>query len=73
MSAWADNAAAFMHLAITERRLAHRYQRLANEAADQGDGYQYRQNAAEAKRLWNAAKWHLSAARDHHTLATRKH
>lgn len=69
-SEWAKNAAAFMNLAITERRLALNARRLAANAETADDARHYR---AEARRLWDAAKWHVSQARDHHTLAQRKH
>lgn len=68
MSAWADNAAAFLHLAITERRLALNARRLAANADNADDARHYR---AEAKRLWERAKWHVSEARIHQTLGAR--
>lgn len=71
MSEWAMNAAAFLSLALTQRRLSWGYRRLANEDAEQGDGYQYSQNVAEARRLWRAAKDSLSWARHHRDLGAR--
>lgn len=70
MSEWAKNASAFMSLAITERRLALNARRLAANAETADDAKHYR---AEARRLWDAAKWHVSQARDNRTLAQRTH
>ena len=69
-SEWARNAAALMRLATTQRRLALRARRLAENAETAEDAKLYR---AEARRLWDAAKWHMAQARDNRTLAMRKH
>ncbi len=67
-SEWARNAAAFLHLAITERRLAINARRLAANAETADDAKHYR---AEARRLWERAKWHVSEARIHQQLGAR--
>jgi len=68
LSEWAKNAAAFMSLAITERRLALKARRLEANAETADDAKYYR---AEARRLWDRAKWHVSEARIHKTLGAR--
>ena len=65
MSVWAKNAAAFMSLAITQRRLALKYRREAVNATSADDAKFCR---AEAKRLWNEAREHVSHARHHREL-----
>lgn len=67
-SEWARNADAFLHLAITERRLALRARRLAANAETADDANHYR---AEARRLWERARWHVSEARIHQQLGAR--
>lgn len=68
MSEWDRNAAAFMSLAITERRLALEARKMAANAETAEDAKHYR---AEAKRLWDRAEWHQSEARHHQTLGAR--
>lgn len=70
---WAKNAEAFFHLALTQRRLAHRYRRWALEDEAAGRLVAYRHYSDEAKRLWRDAKGHLTLARSNHELAQRKH
>ena len=68
---WARNAEAFFHLALTQRRLAHRYRRWALEDEAAGRLVAYRHYRDEAKRLLRDAKGHLSLARHHRELGAR--
>jgi hypothetical protein len=71
MSEWAKNAAAFMSLALTQRRLAHQHRRWALEDAIAGKLAESRRELNEANRLWRDAKEHLSIARHHRELGAR--
>lgn len=50
-------------LALTQRRLSWRYRKWALEDEARGDRKAYLKNAAEARRLWREALWHLDYAR----------
>lgn len=73
MSEWAKNAAAFLSLAKTERRLSHLYRHMADETAEHGFVYEAGRMDAEARRLLKAARGHLRLARSNHELAQRTH
>ena len=68
MTEWGKNAAAFLRLAITQRRLAIKYRREAANASSADDAKFCR---AEAKRLWNEAREHVSHARHHRDMGAR--
>ena len=68
---WAKNAEAFFHLALTQRRLAHRYRRWALEDEAAGRLVAYRHDIEQFNRLWRDAKGHLSLARHHRELGAR--
>ena len=54
---------AFLSLALTMRRSAHRYRQWAREAEARGDLDGYRHCTKEAERCWRSAKWNLRIAR----------
>jgi hypothetical protein len=58
------NRDAFVSLAMTQRRLSWKYRRWALEDEARGDLDAYRKHAAEARRLWRNAQWHLEYARN---------
>jgi hypothetical protein len=58
-----DEYAAFLRLALTQRRLSHQYRQWARADEARGDLTAYRRNTKEAHRLWQCAKWHLNRAR----------
>jgi hypothetical protein len=58
------NRDAFVSLAMTQRRLSWKYRRWALEDEARGDHDAYRKHAAEARRLWRNAQWHLEYARN---------
>lgn len=62
-SALAQNAAAFLSLALTQRRLSWRYRRWSVEDEAAGRLVAYRHDVKEARRLWREAKDNLSWAR----------
>ena len=62
-SVLSQNAAAFVSLALTQRRLSWRYRRWALEDEAAGRLVAYRQDVKEARRLWREAKEHLDFAR----------
>jgi hypothetical protein len=66
-SVLAQNAAALVSLALTQRRLSWRYRRWALEDEAAGRMVAYRHDVKEARRLWREAKEHLDFAR--HELA----
>lgn len=51
-------------LALTQRRLSWRYRKWALEDEARGDREAYLKHAAEARRLWREALWHLDYARN---------
>lgn len=53
---------AFLSLALTMRRNAHRYRGWAREAEARGDLPGYRHCTKEAERCWRSAKWNLAVA-----------
>lgn len=59
-----QNRAAFLSLALTQRRLSWRYRKWALEDEARGDRKAYLRHAAEARRLWRDALWHLEYARN---------
>lgn len=68
---WAKNAEAFFHLALSQRRRAHGYRRMALEEEGNGHLAAYRHFKALATYQWKQAKAHLSQARHHHELDLR--
>ena len=60
----AEEREAFIRAALTLKRLSWVPRRWALEEEAKGNLERYRSYAAEAKRLWRAAKWHLDMARD---------
>lgn len=64
METRAANRSAFLSLALTERRLSWTYRRWALEDEALGKLNAYRKHAAEARRLWRSALWHLDYARN---------
>lgn len=50
-------------LALTQRRLSWSYRKWALEDEARGDRKAYLKHAAEARRLWRDALWHLDYAR----------
>lgn len=58
------NRDAFVSLAMTQRRLSWKYRNWALEDEARGDLNAYRKHAAEARRLWRDALWHLDYARN---------
>ena len=71
MTVLSQNAAAFVSLALTQRRLSWRYRRWALEDEAAGRLVAYRHDVKEARRLWREAKGHLSHARHHRDLGAR--
>jgi hypothetical protein len=55
---------AFVSLAMTQRRLSWGYRKWALEDEARGDRKAYLKHAAEARRLWREALWHLDYARN---------
>jgi len=55
--------AAFIRLALTQKRLSWVAHRWADADALRGDSAAYKASRAEAHRLRTAAKWHLDMAR----------
>lgn len=55
---------AFVSLALTQRRLSWRYRNWALEDQARGDRKAFLKHAAEARRLWREALWHLDYARN---------
>jgi hypothetical protein len=55
---------AFIRLAITQKTISWVYRRWASEDEARGDLNAYRKHAAEARRLWRDALWHLDYARN---------
>lgn len=55
---------AWVSLSQTQRRLAHRYKRLADQAEQAGDRSYYVHCRVESDRLWRSAKWNLKQARN---------
>lgn len=64
----AQNAAAFLSLALTQRRLSWRYRRWALEDEAAGRLVAYRRDADDARKLWRSAKDSLSWARHHREM-----
>jgi len=60
----ADEREAFIRAALTLKRLSWVPRRWALEEEAKGNLAKYRSYAAEAKRLWRAARWHLDMARN---------
>jgi len=58
------NRAAVVSLALTQRRLSWQYRKWAVEDEARGNLNAYRRHAAEARRLWREALWHLDYARN---------
>ena len=56
--------AALLSLAKTQRRLSWTYRKWALEDEARGDRTAFTRNAAEARRLWRNAQWHLEYARN---------
>lgn len=56
--------AAMISLARTQHRLSWVARKWALEDEARGDLKSYRQHAAEARRLWRAARWHLEYVRN---------
>lgn len=55
---------AFVSLALTQRRLSWRYRKWALDDQERGDRKAFLKHAAEARRLWREALWHLDYARN---------
>lgn len=55
--------AALLSLAKTQRRLSWTYRKWALEDEARGDRRAFTRNAAEARRLWRAARQHIEIAR----------
>jgi hypothetical protein len=51
-------------LALTQRRLSWSYRKWALEDEARGNHAAYLKHAAEARRLWRDARWHLDYARN---------
>lgn len=58
-----QEVAALLSLVITLRRLSWDYRHWALEDEARGDLIAYQKHAAEARRLWRSALWHLDFAR----------
>lgn len=71
-STWEENAAAFLSLALTQRRLFHEKRREATEAMLRGRVDEHRRLEASARRLWYAALGHLSYARHHRDMGVNR-
>lgn len=72
-SVLSQSAAAFVSLALTQRRLSWRYRRWALEDEAAGRLVAYRRDVKEARRLWREAKVHLSFARHELELEAIRH
>ena len=59
-----DQRDAFVSLALTQRRLSWRYRKWALDDEARGDRKAFLKHAAEARRLWREALWHLDYARN---------
>jgi len=55
---------AFVSLAKTQRRISWQYRKWALEDQARGDRKAFLKHAAEARRLWREARWHLDYARN---------
>lgn len=51
-------------LAMTQRRLSWRYRKWALDDEARGDRKAFLKHAAEARRLWREAQWHIDFARN---------
>lgn len=60
----AEERAAFIRLALTQRRESWRYRNWAITARAAGNQVDFQIYAAEARRLWRDAKWHIERARE---------
>lgn len=58
------NRDAFLSLAWKQSRLSWKYRKWALEDEARGNLNAYRKHAAEARRLWREAEWHLDYARN---------
>lgn len=58
-----DEYLAFLSLAKTQRRNAGQYRQWAREAEAAGDLERYRKYAAEARKSFDGARWHIEQAR----------
>ena len=56
-----ENVKAFKSLALSQRRLSHKYRRWAAESTTELERDKW---AAEADDYWERAKWHLGKARE---------
>jgi hypothetical protein len=59
-----DEYLAFASLALTQRKLAHKYRAWMAEDEAKGDLASYRKHRSEARRYWRNALWNLSVAMD---------